>query len=1094
MRAGAVLLIFGMFLISIFGYMILVAAFTPLINFTPPTPANATTTTNTSVEINISVTEADLDEFKWNWNGTNYTFYNDSLVLMMNFDNVSALGECTVRNQADCVIDVSKYGNNGTLGNATAGTDPTWNATGKYGGAFEFDGTDDYINISYDDSLNITQAITLSAWIKSNIDSRYILARDPPADWLGINSSHLDDASHPGYFDHLLTEALNGNDYWRCDDDETHWFIVDLGETKNVQKVRGRSDQYGDPANVNIYVSNDKENWGAGVATGITTWKDTSEFVEIDTTGKEGRYVKVEIVATEDPFSYLAFGDDPPFTIFDVYEGKITVPYALNTKNGGEFLIMNNSTIYNVTASGDINDGNWHHISATYNGSTMSLYTDGALKATSTNYSGDLPTNDGALWIGANYSSVDSANFNGTIDEIRIWNTSLSADEIYEHYVSNLNKYDTDKWSFYINQSKNSTDSLDIGTYTYQGFAKDTSGNENSTEERTLTIKTDIVYPLINFIAPTPANGTSTTDISVEIKINITNADDLDEFKWNWNGTNYTFYNDSLVLMMNFDNVSALGENDTYVVDLSKYGNNGTVNGNPVMNLTGGKYHGAFEFDGAGDYVDVGTLDGFKSVSMWIRQGVRNQYDYYFSHFYFGIYASDSPFPGILTFYDGSSDLHTTINMDDYVGEWVNIIVVKEDDDDIIVYFNGIIVGQSTTAAVIDSRNVRLGSGSGAFHYFNGTIDEVRIWNRSLSVAEVYEHYVSNLNKYDTDKWEFYTNQSKNATDGLDDGAYTYQGFAKDTAGNVGESEERTVTVEELIGFYCIVRLGSCAGDEVNLFQMSSTSDAHASVDDSYSYRVCCGGISGLGKSCFGNYNIVMRLYDTSNSHAETKEANSGQYNIDVCLSSLGSVNCLSSDSSCPADYICVASISDWSNAHVGDCNAYSRKICCSTLWNVSLLEYPLVNFAVQYINMLISDSALLKVQVRNLQGSLDNITLNISEYDFAHFVDTGDVDLSPDKRVMRVGLNPYEEREVFVRVYSSSIDQFYLQLNATSSLTEYGGLCSGPNCMKGSDTVVITVGYPVEFPGINIWGILLLVMISLIVYLRAGMGKQIAI
>jgi hypothetical protein len=47
--------------------------------------------------------------------------------------------------------------------------------------------------------------------------------------------------------------------------------------------------------------------------------------------------------------------------------------------------------------------------------------------------------------------------FNGSIDEVRIWNRSLSADEIYEQYVSNLKKIDSSQWNVYINQSKNST-------------------------------------------------------------------------------------------------------------------------------------------------------------------------------------------------------------------------------------------------------------------------------------------------------------------------------------------------------------------------------------------------------------------------------------------------------------------------------------------------------------------------------------------------------------------------------------------------------------------------------------------------------------
>jgi len=57
------------------------------------------------------------------------------------------------------VYDSSTSGNDGTF----AG-DPQWVA-GYYGGALEFDGTDDNIDCGNDDSLNITDEITLSAWI-----------------------------------------------------------------------------------------------------------------------------------------------------------------------------------------------------------------------------------------------------------------------------------------------------------------------------------------------------------------------------------------------------------------------------------------------------------------------------------------------------------------------------------------------------------------------------------------------------------------------------------------------------------------------------------------------------------------------------------------------------------------------------------------------------------------------------------------------------------------------------------------------------------------------------------------------------------------
>jgi hypothetical protein len=57
------------------------------------------------------------------------------------------------------VYDSSSYGNNGTFKG-----EPQWVA-GYYGGALEFDGTNDNIDCGNDDSLNIADEITLSAWI-----------------------------------------------------------------------------------------------------------------------------------------------------------------------------------------------------------------------------------------------------------------------------------------------------------------------------------------------------------------------------------------------------------------------------------------------------------------------------------------------------------------------------------------------------------------------------------------------------------------------------------------------------------------------------------------------------------------------------------------------------------------------------------------------------------------------------------------------------------------------------------------------------------------------------------------------------------------
>ncbi len=71
------------------------------------------------------------------------------------------------------VYDSSSYGNDGTFEG-----DPQWVA-GYYGAALEFDGTDDNIDCGNDHSLNITDEITLSAWInmaqRPDVDSWYTI-------------------------------------------------------------------------------------------------------------------------------------------------------------------------------------------------------------------------------------------------------------------------------------------------------------------------------------------------------------------------------------------------------------------------------------------------------------------------------------------------------------------------------------------------------------------------------------------------------------------------------------------------------------------------------------------------------------------------------------------------------------------------------------------------------------------------------------------------------------------------------------------------------------------------------------------------------
>lgn len=140
--------------------------------------------------------------------------------------------------------------------------------------------------------------------------------------WLGVNSANLHD--HCGFSaGNTLAEALNGTDYWEHLVNEDHYFIIDLGQIYDVRRIRGRSGWLDDPIDIDIYVHETEHDvagaWGAAVASEITTWQDNINYVTINSTDKDGRYILVKILDTEDAGRNLSFGRPvAPYSIFDV--------------------------------------------------------------------------------------------------------------------------------------------------------------------------------------------------------------------------------------------------------------------------------------------------------------------------------------------------------------------------------------------------------------------------------------------------------------------------------------------------------------------------------------------------------------------------------------------------------------------------------------------------------------------------------------------------------------------------------------------------------------------------------------------------------
>ena len=85
-----------------------------------------------------------------------------------------------------------------------------------------------------------------------------------------------------------------------------------------------------------------------------------------------------------------------------------------------------------VTSVSTLSTGVWYHLALTYNGSVMTGYINGVPDGSSLSVSGTI--NWDAAYNTLIGSGQGSSFMNGTIDEVRIYNRSLSLQEIQEHY------------------------------------------------------------------------------------------------------------------------------------------------------------------------------------------------------------------------------------------------------------------------------------------------------------------------------------------------------------------------------------------------------------------------------------------------------------------------------------------------------------------------------------------------------------------------------------------------------------------------------------------------------------------------------------
>jgi hypothetical protein len=120
---------------------------------TAPYSVSWNTTTVTNDAHNLTAKARDAAGNTATSAATNFTVFNNNLVASYGFNE----------NTGTTANDNSGNGNTGTLTNG-----PAWSPSGKYGAAILFDGTNDFVNINDANALDLTNGMTIEAWVNGS--------------------------------------------------------------------------------------------------------------------------------------------------------------------------------------------------------------------------------------------------------------------------------------------------------------------------------------------------------------------------------------------------------------------------------------------------------------------------------------------------------------------------------------------------------------------------------------------------------------------------------------------------------------------------------------------------------------------------------------------------------------------------------------------------------------------------------------------------------------------------------------------------------------------------------------------------------------
>jgi len=217
------------------------------------------------------------------------------------------------------------------------------------------------------------------------------------------------------------------------------------------------------------------------------------------------------------------------------------------------------------------------------------------------------------------------------------------------------------------------------------------------------------------------------------------------------------------VLLLHLDNRSDLGENGTCVHDHSSNGNDGTLQDRDPLNTDGdtpplfgmneGKFAGAFRFDGTDDLISVPHSPEFnspaRSAEAWIRSDRIAQIGYLAGREDDAVNSSFLRLEYnwnviLLRVGNGTHEIELSHVLPPEIGVWHHVAGTY-DNETLRLYVDGELRANGTLKNgvndimrpwVIGANPRWLNSG-----FFNGTIDEVAVYNRQLTGNEIADHF-----------------------------------------------------------------------------------------------------------------------------------------------------------------------------------------------------------------------------------------------------------------------------------------------------------------------------------------------------------------